>query len=231
MLYLENSYFLIAVTFAVYVVAQLAYRRTGLTLLNPILVSILVLILMLVVTGVPYEKYSEGGKMIEFWLKPAIVALGVPLYKQISAIRKQLVPIIIAELARCVVGLISVVLLAQLFGASREVVMSLAPKSVTTPIAMEVARSVGGIPPLTAAVVIAVGIFGGMAGFKVMKITHVKSPIAQGLSMGTAAHAVGTTIAIEKGSSRYGAWSSLGLILNGLLTALLTPTILALMGF
>ena len=112
-----------------------------------------------------------------------------------------------------------------------EVVMSLAPKSVTTPIAMEVARSVGGIPPLTAAVVIAVGIFGGMAGFKVMKITHVKSPIAQGLSMGTAAHAVGTTIAIEKGSSRYGAWSSLGLILNGLLTALLTPTILALMGF
>ena len=231
MLYLENSYFLIAVTFAVYVVAQLAYRRTGLTLLNPILVSILVLILMLVVTGVPYEKYSEGGKMIEFWLKPAIVALGVPLYKQISAIRKQLVPIIIAELARCVVGLISVVLLAQLFGASREVVMSLAPKSVTTPIAMEVARSVGGIPPLTAAVVIAVGIFGGMAGFKVMKITHVKSPIAQGLSLGTAAHAVGTTIAIEKGSSRYGAWSSLGLILNGLLTALLTPTILALMGF
>ena len=231
MLYLENSYFLIAVTFAVYVVAQLAYRRTGLTLLNPILVSILVLILMLVVTGVPYEKYSEGGKMIEFWLKPAIVALGVPLYKQISAIRKQLVPIIIAELAGCVVGLISVVLLAQLFGASREVVMSLAPNSVTTPIAMEVARSVGGIPPLTAAVVIAVGIFGGMAGFKVMKITHVKSPIAQGLSMGTAAHAVGTTIAIEKGSSRYGAWSSLGLILNGLLTALLTPTILALMGF
>ena len=231
MLYLENSYFLIAVTFAVYVVAQLAYRRTGLTLLNPILVSILVLILMLVVTGVPYEKYSEGGKMIEFWLKPATVALGVPLYKQISAIRKQLVPIIIAELAGCVVGLISVVLLAQLFGASREVVMSLAPKSVTTPIAMEVARSVGGIPPLTAAVVIAVGIFGGMAGFKVMKITHVKSPIAQGLSMGTAAHAVGTTIAIEKGSSRYGAWSSLGLILNGLLTALLTPTILALMGF
>lgn len=114
MLYLENSYFLIAVTFAVYVVAQLAYRRTGLTLLNPILVSILVLILMLVVTGVPYEKYSEGGKMIEFWLKPAIVALGVPLYKQISAIRKQLVPIIIAELARCVVGLISMVLLPQL---------------------------------------------------------------------------------------------------------------------
>ena len=114
MLYLENSYFLIAVTFAVYVVAQLAYRRTGLTLLNPILVSILVLILMLVVTGVPYEKYSEGGKMIEFWLKPATVALGVPLYKQISAIRKQLVPIIIAELARCVVGLISMVLLPQL---------------------------------------------------------------------------------------------------------------------
>lgn len=230
MQFLENSYFLIAATFAVYVAAQLLYRRTRLMLLNPILVSIVALILLLVVTGVPYEKYTEGGRMIEFWLKPAVVALGVPLYRQLSTIRKNLFPIIMCELAGCVVGIISVVLLAQLFGATREVVLSLASKSVTTPIAMEVTRSIGGIPPLTAAVVCAVGIFGGMAGFRVMKITRVNSPIAQGLSMGTAAHAVGTTIAMERGSYRYGAWSSLGLILNGLLTALLTPTILALMG-
>ncbi len=229
--FLENSYFLIAVTFAVYVVAQLAYRRTGLMLLNPILVSIVALIGFLIVTGVPYDRYSEGGRMIEFWLKPAVVALGVPLYRQLSAIRKQLLPIIMAELAGCVIGIVTVVFFAQLFGATREVIISLAAKSVTTPIAMEVTRSLGGIPSLTAAVVCAVGIFGGMSGFKVMKLTRVKSPIAQGLSMGTAAHAVGTSIAMEKGSYRYGAWSSLGLTVNGLLTALLTPTILALMGY
>ncbi len=229
--FLENSYLLIALTFAVYVVAQRLYRRTGVMLLNPIMVTIVVLILFLVVAGIPYESYAVGGGMIEFWLKPAVVALGVPLYKQLSTIRKQLVPILVAELAGCVAGIISVVLLAQWLGATREVIISLAAKSVTTPIAMEVSRSLGGIAPLTAAVVCAVGIFGGMSGFKVMKMTRVKSPIAQGLSMGTAAHAVGTTIIMERGSYRYGAWSSLGLTLNGLLTALLTPTILALMGY
>ena len=212
--FLENSYLLIALTFAVYVVAQRLYRRTGVMLLNPIMVTIVVLILFLVVAGIPDESYA-----------------GVPLYKQLSTIRKQLVPILVAELAGCVAGIISVVLLAQWLGATREVIISLAAKSVTTPIAMEVSRSLGGIAPLTAAVVCAVGIFGGMSGFKVMKMTRVKSPIAQGLSMGTAAHAVGTTIIMERGSYRYGAWSSLGLTLNGLLTALLTPTILALMGY
>ncbi|MCM1164093.1 MAG: LrgB family protein [Muribaculaceae bacterium] len=229
--FLGNSYLLIALTFVVYVLAGRLYRRTSIMLLNPIMITIAALILYLVVTGVPYERYAAGGAMIEFWLKPAVVALGVPLYRQLSTIRKQLLPILAAEVAGCLAGVISVVLLAQWFGASREVVISLAAKSVTTPIAMEVSRSLGGIAPLTAAVVCAVGIFGGMSGFKVMKLTNVYSPIAQGLSMGTAAHAVGTSIAIERGSMRYGAWSSLGLTLNGLLTALLTPTLLEIMGY
>lgn len=193
--------------------------------------SVAVLILFLVLTGVPYETYTQGGGMVEFWLKPAVVALGVPLYKQLSTIRKQILPIIAAELAGCVAGVVSVVLLAQAMGASREVVLSLASKSVTTPIAMEVTAAVGGLPPLTAAVVVCVGIFGGMTGFRVMKMTRVKSPMARGLAMGTAAHALGTTAAIEHGGSRYGAWASLGLTLNGLFTALLTPTLLAVMGY
>ena len=110
-------------------------------------------------------------------------------------------------------------------------IMSLAPKAVTTPIAMEVTAAVGGMPPLTAAVVVCVGIFGGMTGFRVMKMTHVKSPMARGLALGTAAHALGTTAAIERGGNRYGAWASLGLTLNGLFTALLTPSLLALLGY
>ena len=115
-------------------------------------------------------------------------------------------------------------------GATREVVLSLAAKSVTTPIAMEVTAAVGGIPPLTAAVVVCVGIFGGMTGFRVMTMTHIKSPMARGLAMGTAAHALGTSAAIDTGGHRYGAWASLGLTLNGLFTALLAPTILELLG-
>ncbi len=228
--FLENSYFLLALTFIVFILAKMINRRTGLMLLNPILISVTVLILFLWLTGIPYETYTAGGGYIEFWLKPAVVALGVPLYRQLSTIRKQLLPILAAELAGCVAGIVSVVLIAQAMGATREVVLSLASKSVTTPIAMEVTAAVGGIPPLTAAVVVCVGIFGGMTGFRVMSMTHVKSPMARGLAMGTAAHALGTSAAIDNGGNRYGAWASLGLTLNGLFTALLAPTLLELLG-
>lgn len=228
--FLTNKFFLIALTFAVYLGGRVLQRRTGVALLNPILTSIIVLIVILSVGGVDYETYAEGGEYIDFWLKPAVVALGVPLYRQLEAIKKQMLPLLVAELAGCVVGVVSVVVVAELLGASREVVMSLAPKAVTTPIAMEISGAVGGIPALTAAVVVCTGIFGGMAGFRIVKMSRIKSPIATGLSIGTAAHAVGTSAAMEKGE-RYGAFSSLGLTLNGLLTAMLAPLILAMLGY
>ena len=204
--YLENEFFLLAITFGIYFFAKLLQKKTGFLLLNPILLTIAVLIIFLKITHISYETYNEGGHLIEFWLKPAVVALGVPLYLQLETIKKQLLPI-----------------------ASQEVILSLAPKSVTTPIAMEVTKSLGGIPSLTAAVVVCVGLLGAILGFKTMKLMHVGSPIAQGLSMGTAAHAVGTSTAMDI-SSKYGAYASLGLTLNGIFTALLTPTILRLLG-
>ena len=228
--FLSNEIFLIALTFIAFLGAQLLQRRFGVKLLNPILVSIIVLIVILSSAGIDYDTYRAGGKYIEFWLKPAVVALGLPLYKQLSTIKKQLLPLLLSELAGCVAGIVSVVALAELLGASREIIMSLAPKAVTTPIAMEISAAVGGNPALTAAVVVCTGIFGGMAGFKIVKLSHVKSPIAQGLSIGTAAHAIGTSAAMERGE-RYGAFSSLGLTLNGLLTALLAPFILPLIGY
>ncbi len=229
MSYLENKFFLLAITFGLYFLAKLLQKKTGVLLLNPILLTIAVLIIFLKMTGVSYETYNEGGHLIEFWLKPAVVALGVPLYLQLETIKKQLVPILLSQLAGCIVGVISVVLIAKLMGASQEVIYSLAPKSVTTPIAMEVTKSLGGIPSLTAAVVVCVGLLGGILGFKTLKMTHIGSPIAQGLSMGTAAHAVGTSAAMDI-SSKYGAYASLGLTLNGIFTALFTPTILRLLG-
>lgn len=228
--YFTNQYFLIALTFIVFVGAQYMQIRTGIKLLNPILVSIAVMICLLCGMGVDYSTYQAGGQYIDFWLKPAVVALGVPLYKQLSAIRKQMIPLLVAETVGCVAGVVSVVVLAELLGASREVVMSLAPKAVTTPIAMEISTAIGGIPALTAAVVVCTGIFGGMAGFKMAQMSRIKSPIASGLSIGTAAHAVGTAAAMER-SDRYGAFSSLGLTLNGLLTALLAPFILKVIGY
>lgn len=227
--FLHNPYFLLLLTFAVFLAARLLQQRTGLMLLNPLLVTIAVMICFLKASGTSYETYRESGHLIEFWLKPAIVALGVPLYLQLENIRKQLVPILLSQLAGCLTGLVSVVLIAQLLGASREVILSLAPKSVTTPIAMEVAGAIGGIPPLTAAVVICVGLFGSVLGMKTMQWTRIHSPIAQGLSFGTAAHAMGTCTAMEM-NARQGAYASLGMTLNGILTALLTPTVLSWLG-
>ena len=227
--FLENEFFLLAVTFGVFFLAKLLQKKTGLMLLNPILLTIAVLIVFLKLAGISYETYSEGGKLIEFWLKPAVVALGVPLYLQLETIKKQLLPILLSQLAGCFVGVASVVIIAKLMGASEEIIYSLAPKSVTTPIAMEVTQSLGGIPSLTAAVVVCVGLLGGILGFKTMRLMHVGNPMAQGLSMGTAAHAVGTSAAMDV-SRKYGAFASLGLTLNGIFTALLTPTILRWLG-
>ena len=226
---MENEFFLLAITFGIFFFAKLLQKKTGIMLLNPILLTIALLILFLKMTGISYETYNQGGHLIEFWLKPAVVALGVPLYLQLETIKKQLLPILLSQLAGCIVGVVSVVLIAKWMGASDEIIYSLAPKSVTTPIAMEVTKSLGGIPSLTAAVVVCVGLLGGILGFKTMRLTHIGSPMAQGLSLGTAAHAVGTSTAMEV-SRKYGAFASLGLTLNGIFTALFTPTILRLLG-
>ena len=154
MTYFHNEYFLIALTFGSYFFGKLMRRRTGWAIMNPILVAIATVIIFLSVTGTSYDTYNAGGHMIEFWLRPAVVALGVPLYQQLETIKKQFLPILVSELAGCIVGIVSVVVIARLMGASREVVLSLAPKSVTTPIAMEITKAIGGIPSLTAAVVV-----------------------------------------------------------------------------
>lgn len=227
--FLENKYLLLTLTFGAFALFKALQKRTGWVLLNPILLTMFTVILFLKLTGISYDTYQEGGKLIEFWLKPAIVALGVPLYLQLEMIKKQWLPILLSQLAGCLVGLVSVILIAKGMGASTEVICSLAPKSVTTPIAMEVSEATGGIPSLSAAVVILVGLLGAVLGFKVMNYGRVKSPIAQGLSMGTASHAIGTSTAMDI-SGKYGAYASLGLTLNGIFTALLTPTVLRLLG-
>ena len=225
----ENQYLILAMTFAIFYYFRRLHYRTGWLLLNPILIAIVVLIAYLKLTGVSFETFEESGGLIDFWLKPAVVALGVPLYLQFEAIKKLWLPIVLSQLVGCLVGIVSVVLIAQFFGASQVVILSLASKSVTTPIAMEVTQTLGGIPSLTAAVVVITGILGAIMGFKTLAMGHVNSPIAQGLSMGAASHAVGASTAMGR-SNKYGAFASLGITLNGIFTALLTPTILRLMG-
>ena len=225
----QNELVIVTFTIIIYWLAQKLQARTGFILLNPILITILIIIAFLMIFNIDYQTYHNGSKYIDFLLKPAVVALGVPLYKQLKVIKKQALNIVISQLAGCITGIVSVVLIAKLMGASKEIIFSLAPKSVTTPIAIEISRSIGGIAPLTASVVIVVGIFGAVFGYSILKLTGVRSPMAQSLSMGNAAHAIGTSKSMEI-SPVFGAMSSIGLIVNGIFTAILAPWVLKLMG-
>ena len=222
---ISSEYFMLALTFGVFYAAKTLQRRLGWVLFNPILIAIAIIIVFLLAMDIPYETYHEGAKLIEFWLKPAVVALGVPLYLQLSSIKRQFLPILASQTMGCVAGIVSVVVIAKMLGASNAVIMSLASKSVTTPIAMEVTQALGGIPSLTAAIVVITGLIGAIIGFKTLSVGHVHNPMALGLSMGAASHALGTSAAMDR-DQFMGAYASLGLTLNGILTALLTPTII-----
>ncbi len=220
----------VTITFVVYAIASSLYVRSGRrALLNNVMVSIAVLIGILVATGIDYETYVHGGRIISFFLGPAVVALGVPLYERIPTIRRNARAISVAVIAASVTGIVSAAGIAALLGASHEVIMSIAPKSVTTPIAMGIAESLGGIPALSAAIVIVTGVLGAVVGPAFLRIIGVRTATAFGIAMGSSAHGIGTARAAEE-SILAEAISGLALSLNGIVTAVLTPVILRAMG-
>jgi len=217
----------VAATLAVFAAARALHRKTRFFLLNPVLLSVAVLIAVLSLTRVPYESYMKGGQVFSFFLAPAVVALGLPLYRQLRRLSRASLPILASTAAGSLVGVLSAVLPAGLLGASPALLASLAPKSVTTPIAIGVSEVLGGLPPLTAAVVIGTGILGAVLGPPFLRAIGVRSPTAFGLAMGAAAHGIGTARALEEGEEA-GAASGLALGVNGALTALAAPWLLKL---
>ncbi|MDO4696267.1 MAG: LrgB family protein [Neisseria sp.] len=226
---LKHSAVLLWLTITVFWLANIARTRTGSVLVNPVLCSTAAVILYLKVLGISYDTYHETAQIIDFWLKPAVVGLAVPLYLNWDKIRRQWLPIVLSQGAGSITGIVSAVYLAKLMGAEREVVLSLAAKSVTNPIALEITKSIGGIPAITAATVIAAGMVGQMAGYKMMSVSTVRKPMSQGMSMGSASHAMGIAASMER-SKKFAAYASLGLIFNGVLTAMLVPLLIPLLG-
>ncbi len=199
------------------------YRVSGQrAICNPVLIAVLALIAILFATGTDYASYFEGAQFVHFLLGPATVALAVPLYRQLQRVRQSLRALTIALICGALTGIVSAVVIAWLLRAPGVVIASLAPKSVTTPIAMGVAERVGGLPSLTAAVVIVTGIFGAAVGPSLLSRAGIKSPQARGLAMGVSAHGIGTARALEE-SQIAGAFSGLAIGLNGLATAILLP--------
>jgi predicted murein hydrolase (TIGR00659 family) len=184
-----------------------------------------VLVALLVTTGTPYETYFDGAKFVHFLLGPATVALAVPLYAQLGKLKRLALPLSVALLAGSLAAIASAVGIGWLFGASRETLLSLAPKSVTTPIAMGIAEKLGGLPGLTAVLVVATGIIGAVSAKYVLNALRIDDHAVRGFAVGTAAHGIGTARAFQV-SEEAGAFAGLAMGLNGLATALLFPFLL-----
>lgn len=221
---LNSEIFILTLVIGVYLLAVWLYRKTKLNLLNPLLVSIPVLVAVTHVLGISYESFEKGSRIISFMLGPTVVVLGYLLYEQVAHLRENAVSIITSVFVGCVTGILSVIYIARYFGADHALIVSLEPKSVTTPIAMSIAEKSGGIPSIAAVVVIVVGIFGGIIGPFVLEKLGIRSKIARGLALGSAAHGLGTARAMELGTIE-GAISGLAIGVMGIMTAILVPII------
>ncbi len=222
---MNNPVFYITLTVVAYFVGLKIQQKTKWVLMNPILIAMLLVIGFLVAFKIDYKVYHENSQMIDFLLQPAIVCLAIPLYYQLKRIKQQVFIILVSSILGSITGILSVFFIAWSMGAPKEIILSLVPKSVTTPIAMDVSNVIGGIPSLTAAIVMVTGIFGSVFGYMIMHFMKVRNPIAQGFSIGMACHVVGTSRSMEI-SENYGAFSTVGLIINGICTALLAPYVL-----
>ncbi|PLQ01379.1 LrgB family protein [Cupriavidus pauculus] len=214
-------------TLIAYVFAFRIYERARFSpLANPVMISVAILVTVLTVTGTPYKTYFDGAQFVHFLLGPATVALAVPLYTQLPKLRSNVLPLLAGLLAGSVAAVVSAVGIAYLLGASPEVVRSLAPKSVTIPIAMGVSEKIGGLPSLTAVMVMATGIIGAVSATGLLNLLRVRDYTVRGFATGVAAHGIGTARAFQV-SQEAGAFSALGMGLNGVLTAILVPVMAA----
>ncbi|MBF0243925.1 MAG: LrgB family protein [Planctomycetes bacterium] len=227
---MSTPLFGITLTLVVFQLAQGLYRRVGRVWASPVLVAILTLILLLKGTRVDYRDYAHGGDFLLFLLGPSVVALAVPLYHRRKEIWRHRRPILSGVLAGSLFSIVSACGLAWMLGGSREVILSLAPKSVTTPIAISIVTRIGGIAPLTAALVVLTGCLGAVCGPEFCRRIGVTSPIATGLAMGTSAHGIGTARMLEI-DRLSGAVAGLAIGLNGLMTTFLLPLLMALMDY
>lgn len=214
--------FTLTFVIGIYLAAVWLYKKTRLSLLHPVLTSILVIITILSLLQVEFAAFEQGSFLIDFMLGPSVVALGYALYEQVKLIRRNMLSILTAIVTGSVIGIVSVVFIARWMGADEIIIASMEPKSVTTPIAIAISARFGGLPPLTAVVVVVTGIFGAVVGPFVLDKTGIRSKIARGLAMGSSAHGIGTARAIEMGAIE-GAISGLSIGLMGLATAIIIP--------
>ena len=220
--FLSSDLFLLTLTVGLYCLGCAVYRRLRVPLLHPVLLTFVAVIVFLSAAGIDYPRYKQATSALDFALGMSVVALGYLLYEQVEQLRGSLLPVGVATLAGCVTGVLSVVYIARALGADRTILNSIAPKSVTVPIAVAISEPLGGVVSVTSVVVFLVGIFGSIVGPRLLRRCGIRNPLARGLALGSAAHGIGTARAIELGAVE-GALSGLAMALMGIVTALLVP--------
>ena len=207
----------VTISLIAYEIGLFLKRKLGLAILNPLLVSIVIVIIALKVFGISYEVYNASAKYISYLLTPATVCLAVPLYEQLELLKKNKVAVVCGILSGTLASLTGIFVLCMLFGFNHQQYVTMLPKSITTAIGIGISEELGGIVTITVAVIIITGVLGNMVAETVIKLAHIEEPIAKGLALGTSSHAIGTAKAMELGEIE-GAMSSLAIAVAGLLT-------------
>ncbi|MFR8548435.1 MAG: LrgB family protein [Lachnospiraceae bacterium] len=218
-LFSNSVFFGVMISVLAYELGVLLKRRLKWAVCNPLLIAVVVVMLTLAVLGIDYESYQEGAQLLSYLLTPATVCLAIPLYEQIVLLKKHARAIMAGLVSGVLTSLISILVMAMIFGFSHEEYVTLLPKSITTAIGMGVSEELGGIVTITVAVIIVTGIIGNVIGEAVFRLFKIEEPIAKGIALGSASHAIGTAKAMEIGEIE-GAMSSLSIAVAGLLTVI-----------
>jgi len=217
-----SVYFGVGISLLGYAAGTALKKKFKTGLINPLLVSIVLVIGVLLILGIDYDSYYEGAKYLSYLLTPTTVCLAVPLYRQLDMLKKNAWAVGIGIFAGALASVVSVLLLSWVFGLDHQQYVTLLPKSITTAIGMGVSEELGGISTITVAVIIITGIIGNLIASGVCKLFKIVHPVAMGIAIGTSSHAIGTTRAMELGQVQ-GAMSSLSIMVTGLVTVVLAP--------
>ncbi|ERT68509.1 MULTISPECIES: LrgB family protein [Cetobacterium] len=215
----------ILISLVAYQIGVFIYRKTKITLLNPLLLGIIFVISILVTFDIPLNEYNKGTEIITFFLAPATVVLAVPLYNQIETLKKNIVPILFGITVGSTSAILSVIFLSKLVNLEKDVLISILPKSITTAIGIEITKALNADTALTIVAIVSTGIVGAAIGPTICKWSKIDNSIAKGVAIGTASHAVGTSKAIEIGEVE-GAMSGLAIGIAGIITVFLIPILI-----
>ncbi|RDW22455.1 hypothetical protein CWR48_01745 [Oceanobacillus arenosus] len=213
-------------TIIIYILSAKLHDRFAKPFTIPMLISTICIVIILLILNIPYATYMTGGRWVNEFLGPAVVSLAYPLYMQRHTIKKLFIPILSGIIAGAVIGVLSGVLLTKWTGFSDEIIATISTKSVTTPVSMAITKSIGGIRPLAAILVMIAGISGAVLNELIFKLFHIDHYIAKGIALGSASHAIGTATSMEK-SLIQGSVSSIAMVISAITVSIITPGIIA----